>query len=463
MRVVFAFTAYIFDPGSDVLEALSMILCIPLGGCSIVRPQMLLRAAAPPLRQTLLGRKSGEGCDRARLASVTRCPVTVTLISRVLEGVFLARCPAGLSEDPLMGLTAGNLSNAFSHRDLLELHHLRTVQFTLLYEPFEALLERRIAGPGRWSRVCWRAEVTDVASAIEFVVQFFGAGSSSSGPDLLEEADSVPQSATTWGGRTCRAGPAAGRTSALRWSRHDSLGAAFLPLYLAASHHENSYCPRNAHLYTRPFPASARFTVELTARGHLFFAHHTLPAPPCVYRQPRLPYLAGRREKHHQRSFVLSFFLFFSFSSFSFLARVTPVRLISRTNEEVTSYSRRTHAYRPLATMCDTRLPLTRNALWPRTTAAGSILLPLFPTSRWVPTSFRHAVPSVPSYTPRPRVLVVRDPHCTMTRRTTTTTTTTTRSRSSTMTMSVTTRTMRHRTTSSPDDWSLYVWTIQPS
>lgn len=61
---------------------------------------------------------------------------------------------------------------------------------------------------------------------------------------------------------------------------------------------------------------------------------------------------------------------------------------------------------------CAIRVYRSRNALRPRTTAAGSILVPLFPTSRRVPTSFLRSVcppcppipPCLPSSLPTARI-----------------------------------------------------------
>lgn len=127
--IVLAFTAHIFDPGGDVVETLSTIFRVPLGRRSIVQPQMLVRATAPPMRQTLLRWKSRERRDRARFTPVIRCTVAVTLVGRVLEGVFLARRPARFGERSTgrRAATGPNLSHALPHRDLLELHHLRAV------------------------------------------------------------------------------------------------------------------------------------------------------------------------------------------------------------------------------------------------------------------------------------------------------------------------------------------------
>lgn len=216
--IVLALTAHIFDPGGDVVEALSAIFRVPLGRRSIV--QMLVRATAPPMRQTLLRWKSRERRDRARFTPVIRCTVAVTLVGRVLEGVFLARRPARFSERSTGRRTTGpDLSHALPHRDLLELHHLRTVQFALLHQPFEALLERRVASSGRWprrwpgtgSRVRGRPVLTRIPPSLLVLEQ------------LHEKVDPIPEPTSTWRARAARAGPAAGRTRALRWClRHDS-------------------------------------------------------------------------------------------------------------------------------------------------------------------------------------------------------------------------------------------------
>lgn len=220
--IVLALTAHIFDPGGDVLEALSTIFRVPLGRRSIVQAQMMLRATALLVRQTLFGWKSRERRDRAGFTSIIRSTVTMTLISRVLEGVFLARCSARFREwTSLLRArhTAADLFHALSYRDLLKFYHLRTVQFTFFHQSFEALLERRIAGSGGWSRrrsrrgsgIRRRSKLSGISSSLFILEQ------------LDEEIDPIAETASTWRARAARATPAAGWTRALRWCMwHDS-------------------------------------------------------------------------------------------------------------------------------------------------------------------------------------------------------------------------------------------------
>lgn len=289
MCIVLALTAHIFDPGGDVVEALGAIFRVPLGRRSIVQPQMLVRATAPPMRQTLLRWKSRERRDRARFTSVIRCTMAVTLVGRVLEGVFLARCPRFGERSTGRHATGPDLSHALPHRDLFELHHLRTVQFALLHQPFEALLERRVASSGRWprrwpgtgSRIRRRSVLTRIPPCLLVLEQ------------LHEKVDPIPEPTSTWRARAARAGPAAGRTRALRWClRHDSpparscrVSPRAVPRWccsressLRASQPENSFCRTRTG-------SVLRFRLLLVsrsscARGHLFSVHHTLLQPP---------------------------------------------------------------------------------------------------------------------------------------------------------------------------------------
>ena len=133
---------------------------------------------------------------------------------------------------------------------------------------------------------------------------------------------------------------------------------------------------------------------------------------------------SSRRSKRKNVAFSPSFlvsFSFFFFFRFLLAARVSTLACLSRdffrrnglTNvcmylvtrylAVVTSYTRNSPTF--VATVWRAiRVYRSRNALRPRTTAAGSILVPLFPTSRRVPTSFHRAVcppcPPIPPAVP---------------------------------------------------------------
>lgn len=221
----------------------------------------------------------------------------------------------------------------------------------------------------------------------------------------------------------------------------DDVHTSMFPL--RTSQPENSLC--------RTSTGSVRFRFLLVSRsscasGHLFSAHHTLlRAPPRMYIgstrcASRLRRLAGQSEKPHCDTFSATFFLF----RFVLVARGhdrVPTRFppfhrngLNNTYKwslpsccylVYTKNDTRAHICLFTATVwCAIRVYRSRNALRPRTTAAGSILVPLAgpdlsPGPHLVSSC---CVPSVPSYTPSRNILPAYVPHCTLTRTSTTTT-----------------------------------------
>lgn len=156
VRVVLALAAHVLHSRGDILEALVAVLRVPLRRRPVVGlAELLSGAAASPLRQALLRGETRERRDRAGLAAVAMHAVAVALISRILQGVLLARRPARLRQRargyPLLndGVAVRiDLPHAPPHGDLLELDDFGAVKLALLHESLEALLERGIARPG---------------------------------------------------------------------------------------------------------------------------------------------------------------------------------------------------------------------------------------------------------------------------------------------------------------------------